>query len=131
MWWNRGSRPKGKICPLIGEGCIKHDCEFYQNILGSDPQTGEPINTFRCLVGLLPTLLIDLSRQTYSVGAAIENRGNKTIEELEHIKNMSVALVQKRVLNESYMELEQLNASLVTDSESRLLEGAINNEAEG
>lgn len=46
---------------------MEHSCDWYTQLLGNDPQSGERINKWGCAVGFLPMLLIEgaqSSRQT-------------------------------------------------------------------
>lgn len=49
--------------PEKKQGCIQHECEFYINIMGAHPQTGELVNDFRCSIAFLPILLVENSNQ--------------------------------------------------------------------
>jgi hypothetical protein len=102
--WGRGKRSKEKICPYVQGPCLEHGCEFYQNVIGTEPQSGAPINQFACAINLIPMLLIELSKQTYSVGAAVESRGNDTIESLQRLTAVSQSNITK--------ELEEIQAVL-------------------
>ena len=82
-------------CPLIKKSCIKHECNWYIQVMGKNPQTGQDINEYGCAIAWLPVLLIDGSQQTRQTGAAIESFRNEmvnaqsNINMLEGIKNAS------------------------------------------
>ena len=72
-------------CPLIKKSCIKHDCNWYIQVMGNNPQTGQAINEYGCAIAWLPILLIDGSQQTRQTGAAIESFRNEMVNAQSNI----------------------------------------------
>jgi len=68
-----------KFCPLTGDPCAEHQCEWYTHILGTNPQTGEQMDKFGCTVAFLPMLLIENSQQQRQTGAAVESFRNEMV----------------------------------------------------
>ena len=66
-------------CPLIGEECMKLKCEWFTQMRGTNPQTGEDIDEWGCAVTWLPMLLIENSQQQRQTGAAVESFRNETV----------------------------------------------------
>jgi hypothetical protein len=56
--------PQRFSLPKKDQGCIKHECAWYQNVIGNHPQTGQPMNGWACAISWLPMLMIE------SAGAA-------------------------------------------------------------
>lgn len=69
-----------KMCPLLNKGCIEHQCKFFIHIIGQDPQTSKPVDSWDCAVAWIPMLLIEGSQQTRQAGAAIESFRNELIK---------------------------------------------------
>ena len=69
-----------KLCPLLKEPCIEHQCEWYTHIIGANPQTGEQIDKFACTITFLPMLLIENSQQQRQTGAAVESFRNEVVK---------------------------------------------------
>jgi hypothetical protein len=70
-------------CPL-GHTC--ESCLWNIQMRGQHPQTGQEIDQQKCAMQWIPILLIEVSRQTHSAGAAIESFRNEVVrgqEELE------------------------------------------------
>lgn len=67
------------MCPLTGDDCMKHECEWYTHVIGSNPQTGKHIDNFGCAVTFLPLLLIENSQQQRQTGAAVESFRNRVL----------------------------------------------------
>lgn len=68
-----------KLCPLLNKPCIEHQCKFYVQLLGRDPQTNAPIHKWDCSIAFLPILLIEGAQQTRQAGAAIESFRNDLV----------------------------------------------------
>lgn len=45
--------------PKKDQGCIKHECAWYQNVVGNNPKTGQPENGWACAIAWLPMILIE------------------------------------------------------------------------
>ena len=56
--------------------------------MGKNPNTGEDINRFDCVVTWLPMLLIEGAQQTRQSGAAIESFRNEMVRLNENPKNL-------------------------------------------
>jgi len=69
-----------KICPLIKDECLEHGCEWYVEIMGTNPQTGVPMAQHDCTFKWLPLLLIENSQQTRQAGAATESFRNEFVK---------------------------------------------------
>ena len=68
------------FCPLIKKPCMKWGCDWYIQLLGQNPQTGQEIHDFGCAISWLPMLLIEGSQQTRQAGSAIESFRNEVIK---------------------------------------------------
>ena len=69
-----------KMCPLMGDPCLEHGCEWYTHIIGTNPQTGEPVDKFGCAITWLPILLIENSAKQNQTGAAVESFRNEMVK---------------------------------------------------
>ena len=79
--------PDPKIkCPATGfarscrEILGECDCPKFIHILGSDPQTGQPIDKFGCVDSFLHTILIENSQMQRQTGAAVESFRNEMVQ---------------------------------------------------
>ena len=71
--------PLGYECESVRDGVI-HQCMWYVNIKGPDPQTGEPIDRYSCSMSWLPVLMIENSGRQHSTAAAIESFRDEMVE---------------------------------------------------
>lgn len=67
-----------KTCPL-GHTC--ENCLWFTRIRGSNIQTGNDEDKTDCVLNILPVLLIENARLSYSVGAAIESFRNEVVQQ--------------------------------------------------
>ena len=72
-------RPIATFCPLIKETCKQFDCLFWTRLMGTHPQTAEPIDEYDCAIKWLPMLLIEGAKETRQAAAAIESFRNQTV----------------------------------------------------
>lgn len=72
---------KGNLCPLLKKTCIENKCAWYCQIRGTNPNTGEPVDEWQCVVNMIPILLIENSQQQRSTGAAVESFRNETVKQ--------------------------------------------------
>lgn len=66
-----------KLCPLIKKACIEHQCEWYINVMGTHPQTGELMNDFKCSMAFFPILLVENSNQQRQTAASVDKVANQ------------------------------------------------------
>jgi len=113
-----GDCPLGKECEkpatVSGETVIVR-CPWYKRLIGKDPQTGNPIDTWDCAVGWVPILLTELSLEMRQTAAAVEStrnelvtRQDKALSVFEEVSktvcaiertSVAVAMLQTGVLN--------------------------------
>lgn len=76
----------GLVCPLHKKDVSKvcHKCPFWIHIRGTDANTGDPIDDWRCAVGWLPMLLIENSQQARQAGAAVESMRNEIVGRMDN-----------------------------------------------
>ncbi len=70
----------GNFCPLIGKDCIGLECSWFTQIRGTNPNTGEQIDDWRCAVHWLPFLILESAQQTRQAGAAVESFRNEVVK---------------------------------------------------
>ncbi len=39
-----------KKCPLFKKPCLQHECEWYMNVSGHNPQSGDPVDQWGCSI---------------------------------------------------------------------------------
>jgi len=67
-------------CPFWRGPCKEHECRFYINVQGKNPNTGQDVNQWDCAVAWIPLLLIENSQQQRQTGAAVESFRNEMVE---------------------------------------------------
>ncbi len=74
-----GKREPGTLCPLLNKACVKHDCTWYTQVRGHNPNTGAEIDQYSCAVAWLPILMIENSQQQRQTSAAVESFRNEMV----------------------------------------------------
>lgn len=59
--------------------CTKHDCHWFIQLQGTNPQTGLSVDEWGCAVAWLPTLLIENAKEVRQGAAAIESFRNEMV----------------------------------------------------
>jgi len=102
---------KGHFCPLLKKDCIENKCEWYKQVRGEDPQTGQPVDEWQCAINLIPLLLIENSFRQHSTAAAIESFRNESVEQnntmtkiMAHSVNQMTALASVQPANVKLLE---------------------------
>jgi hypothetical protein len=68
-------------CPLNNfNPCKKFDCNWFIQVRGTNPQTGEEQDEYGCAIAYLPLLMIENSQQTRQAGASIESFRNEMVK---------------------------------------------------
>lgn len=62
----------GEFCPLVKGECVRHECAWYTKLVGMDPQTGQPIEDWKCAITYLPILLVENSNQQRQTCATVD-----------------------------------------------------------
>ena len=75
----------GDFCPLINGTCKQFECKFWNNIKGTDPQTGKDIEEWECTITMLPFLLLENSQQSRQTAASVEGFRNVNVEQTQQL----------------------------------------------
>ena len=90
---------KGHYCPLLKKDCIENKCEWFCQVRGFNPNTGEPLDQWQCAINLLPFLLIENSQQQKSTSVAVESLRNETVKRGEDITQLLGLFASQTLLN--------------------------------
>lgn len=82
---------KKVICPLLKKPCIEHECMWYCHVEGKNPQSGQDVDCWDCAVRWIPVMIMDQTRHTKGVQAAVESFRNETIERQDALNTTLVA----------------------------------------
>lgn len=73
---------------LDDEECVGMECEHYQHVVGTDPQTGKQVDQYMCSDLLTNILLIENSGQQLRTGAAIESFRNEMVTDNKRLEGV-------------------------------------------
>lgn len=71
---------RGNLCPLLKKDCVGLQCNWFTQLRGTNPQSGQEIDEWGCAVAWLPVLLIENSQQQRQTGAAVESFRNEMVK---------------------------------------------------
>jgi len=58
-------------------------CPWWKHVRGTNPNTGEDVDSWQCAIAWLPMLLIENAQQSRSAGAATESMRNEIVERMD------------------------------------------------
>lgn len=67
-------------CPLIKEDCKGLGCNWFIQLRGVNPNTGQDVDEWDCAIKWLPMLLIENSQQQRATGSAVESFRNEMVK---------------------------------------------------
>ena len=88
----------GKYCPLIKKDCIGLQCNWFMQVRGKHPQTGEDVDEWGCAVTWMPVSLIENSQQQRQTGAAVESFRNEVAKTSEMNQQLFALDIHNRLL---------------------------------
>jgi hypothetical protein len=76
---------QGQTCPFNGKDTseVCHKCPMWFHIRGTDQNTGDAVDDWRCAFAWLPMLLIENSAMQRQTGAAVESHRNEAVKAAE------------------------------------------------
>jgi hypothetical protein len=77
-----------KLCPLLKKNCAEHQCRWYIQVMGKNPQTGQDLNQWGCAMEWLPVLLIENAQVERQTGASVDSFKNEMVN--AHRSNVEV-----------------------------------------
>lgn len=70
------------MCPLMQkqQKTVCHKCKFWEHVRGRNPNTGEEMDRWDCVLSFQFTMQMENNKFTYELGAAIESQRNELVE---------------------------------------------------
>lgn len=65
---------------------VCHKCPLWVHVRGQNPNTGEPVDEWRCSFAWLPVLLIETAQQARQSGAATESMRNAIVARMDGVR---------------------------------------------
>ena len=84
--------PLGSECEEAKDGKI-YRCRWYVKLVGTDPQTGNPIDEFRCTQEWSVIMDVENTQQVKQTGAAIESFRNNMVAQNNVLLNSTTKLI--------------------------------------
>ena len=89
-------------------------CKRWMQVVGADPNTGEPVNRFDCVDNWIPILLIENSQQQRQTAAAVESFRNEMVD----LNTAGLAMT----MSEGNLELREKAVALAVRATSKRIE---------
>ena len=70
----------GEFCPLIKKKCVGHKCAWYTLVRGTNPNTGQEIDEWKCAVSWMPMMAVEIAQKSNQTGAAVESFRNEGVQ---------------------------------------------------
>ena len=94
------------ICPMLQCVCIEAQCKFWTHIRGKRPDNGADMDMYDCSMKWLPVLMIENSKASAGVQAAVESFRNTTVKQGEQ----ALRLEQQRIGYHEHRQGPTINA---------------------
>ncbi len=84
-------RDPGLTCPLHRADVSKvcHKCDWYVQLRGANPQTGEPVDEWGCAIPFLVLIGIEGAQMSRQTGAAVESFRNEMVRQNRELLAMN------------------------------------------
>lgn len=100
-----GQKDGSELCPLLKKPCIKHDCQWYMSVMGTNPNTGMDFQNYQCAMVFIPMLLMQNSQAVRQTGSAVQETRNEVAKSRdasnaraeETMKLLLMQLAQSRI----------------------------------
>ena len=70
---------QAKFCPLIQADCKGLGCNWFVQLRGKHPQTGDPVDEWDCAIKWLPILVIENTKEAIGLSASIDSFRNEMV----------------------------------------------------
>lgn len=81
--------------PEKKQGCIEHGCEFFVNLVGTNPNTNEEQNEWGCSIRWLPLLLVENASKIRQVAASTDKVATAVNSAHETFGNLALEAAQR------------------------------------
>lgn len=77
---------KGKICPLFRKDVSKvcHTCAWFVEMIGTNPQTGEPVTRAQCALTAQVMATLEAARGGHAAAATTQELRNDIVRREQH-----------------------------------------------
>lgn len=116
-------------CPLNNfEPCRQFDCNWFMQIRGTHPQTGEEQDVWSCAMAVLPLLLIENSKEVRQGAAATESFRNEMVKDNAEVKDIMRADLQLK-LDQHNNDVKEREIRQLLASSGRVINNQISHQS--
>lgn len=78
------------ICPLLSDSkhnitCKEHECKFWIMLVGTNKNSGKPVNDFDCAISWLPMLLVEGANESRKTSQSVQGFRNSILGGIERL----------------------------------------------
>jgi hypothetical protein len=99
----------GNFCPLLQKDCIGLQCAWITQVRGTNPNTGEEVDEWKCAVQWLPILILENAQQQRMTNATVQcfrNEYAQTSQETDKKNKSLLDMIQNNIISASIQEVE-------------------------
>lgn len=82
----------GNFCPLLKKDCVQLQCNWFIQVRGTNPNTGQEVDEWGCSIAWLPHLLLENASQIRQTGAATESFRNEFVKAASATINTMISI---------------------------------------
>jgi hypothetical protein len=79
---------------------------MYIQLRGTNPNTGQEVDNWKCSIAWLPILMIETAQQTRQAGAAIESFRNEAVKTEIERKDLLQRFIETKIVNSQQRMIE-------------------------
>jgi len=84
-------------CPIVGEECWEHDCDFYCYSTGKNPETNVKFQEFSCIIIKDAMLTMENTMTMRQTGAEVGKLTNELIKLKEEVLQLAAKNAKGRI----------------------------------
>ena len=93
------AKPKlGEFCPLIKKDCVGVRCAWYIQMAGTNPNTGQPVDEWKCAISWMPIMAVEIAQKSNQTGAAVESFRNEVVKANQQNQQLYIDSLQQQVI---------------------------------
>jgi hypothetical protein len=99
----------GNFCPLLQKDCIGLQCAWITQVRGTNPNTGEEVDEWKCAVQWMPILILENAQQQRMTNATVQcfrNEYAETTEEHNKKNNYVLDMIKQGVIPASIQQID-------------------------
>lgn len=107
-----GQKSNDALCPLLNKPCIKHDCQWYMSVMGTNPNTGMDFQNYQCAVLFMPLLVMQNAQAVRQTGSAVQETRNEVAKSRDASNARAEETMKLLLMQLSQSRIEQAKVTI-------------------